>query len=468
MPTQSTSAQSLVPPNQQSPGSVRALANAFIYNTSQSQDSDLWAANGSALQNVQQQLDQIWSALQGALPVPDPLQVVSPSGVLIATIGDIVDPTNNTAYQGIWGNNLYIGGAGPASAQLFANGQIVAIGQNGQVYVIDPYGDIGAWLGTQSESPQAVTGAVNSAGLIELTVTAHGYVNGDEVHAALVGGVPNANGQWIITVLDANHFTLSGSTFAGAYTSGGTVSRFFAGALFSTIAVGGSQQITGVANNGSGAVRVTVPAHGYSTGYAVVLTGVVGVPDIDGVSWPITVIDANNYDLVGSPFSGAYVSGGLSLNWPTAKLIGRADGSLDITDARISLTGAGGSILLLDAGQMEFSDNFDLATSTFTTGLISITNPVGHQVINVLGSVAGNNDAFAEFLNNGGSVSVVIDTSSATPLVVTGNLNVTGNYERAGTPGISAVIPLAKLTGGGSNGSITFLGGIATAYSAPT
>jgi hypothetical protein len=438
MPTQSTSAQSLVPPNQQSPGSVRALANAFIYNTSQSQDSDLWAANGSALQNVQQQLDQIWSALQGALPVPDPLQVVSPSGVLIATIGDIVDPTNNTAYQGIWGNNLYIGGAGPASAQLFANGQIVAIGQNGQVYVIDPYGDIGAWLGTQSESPQAVT------------------------------GVPNANGQWIITVLDANHFTLSGSTFAGAYTSGGTVSRFFAGALFSTIAVGGSQQITGVANNGSGAVRVTVPAHGYSTGYAVVLTGVVGVPDIDGVSWPITVIDANNYDLVGSTFSGAYVSGGLSLNWPTAKLIGRADGSLDITDARISLTGAGGSILLLDAGQMEFSDNFDLATSTFTTGLISITNPVGHQVINVLGSVAGNNDAFAEFLNNGGSVSVVIDTSSATPLVVTGNLNVTGNYERAGTPGISAVIPLAKLTGGGTNGSITFLGGIATAYSAPT
>jgi hypothetical protein len=34
--------------------------------------------------------------------------------------------------------------------------------------------------------------------------------------------------------------------------------------------------------------------------------------------------------------------------------------------------------------------------------------------------------------------------------------------------GINATVTLAKLTVGGANGSITFTGGIATAYTAPT
>lgn len=68
-----------------------------------------------------------------------------------------------------------------------------------------------------------VTGAVTSAGLIKLTVTAHGYATGARVVVASVGGVPAATGVWTITVTSANDFTLDGSTFAGTYTSGGTV-----------------------------------------------------------------------------------------------------------------------------------------------------------------------------------------------------------------------------------------------------
>lgn len=71
---------------------------------------------------------------------------------------------------------------------------------------------------------KAVTGAVNNgSGLIRLTVTAHGLLTGRVVVVDSVGGVPNAKGAWTVTVVDANTLDLQGSTFAGTYTSGGTV-----------------------------------------------------------------------------------------------------------------------------------------------------------------------------------------------------------------------------------------------------
>jgi hypothetical protein len=70
-----------------------------------------------------------------------------------------------------------------------------------------------------------VTGAVTHGGLIQLTVTAHGWTTGDRVAAQSVGGVPNATGSWIITSIDANTIDLQGSTFAGTYTSGGIVTN---------------------------------------------------------------------------------------------------------------------------------------------------------------------------------------------------------------------------------------------------
>lgn len=86
-----------------------------------------------------------------------------------------------------------------------------------------------------------VTGAVNNgAGLIRLTVTAHGYETADKVNVLSVGGVAAAAGQWLITVISANTFDLRGSTFAGTYTTGGTCIRYFAGGNFQNIAVGPS------------------------------------------------------------------------------------------------------------------------------------------------------------------------------------------------------------------------------------
>jgi hypothetical protein len=69
-----------------------------------------------------------------------------------------------------------------------------------------------------------ITGAANNgSGLIRLTSSVnHGMTTGMRVVVANVGGVPNATGTWIITNVSATTFDLQGSTFAGAYTSGGS------------------------------------------------------------------------------------------------------------------------------------------------------------------------------------------------------------------------------------------------------
>jgi hypothetical protein len=72
-----------------------------------------------------------------------------------------------------------------------------------------------------------------------------------------------------------------------------------------------SGTVTGAANNGSGAVRITQASHGYQTGDRVTITGVVGTTEANS-TWTITRIASGTYDLVGSTFSNAYVSGGTS------------------------------------------------------------------------------------------------------------------------------------------------------------
>ena len=68
--------------------------------------------------------------------------------------------------------------------------------------------------------------------------------------------------------------------------------------------------IIGAANNGAGLIRIqTSAAHLYATYDAVTISGVVGATQANG-TWAITVIDGTHFDLVGSAFSSAYVSGG--------------------------------------------------------------------------------------------------------------------------------------------------------------
>jgi hypothetical protein len=70
-----------------------------------------------------------------------------------------------------------------------------------------------------------------------------------------------------------------------------------------------AKTITGAANNGSGLIRITATAHGYTTGDRINIASVAGTVEANG-KWTITVIDANTFDLQSSTFITTYTSGG--------------------------------------------------------------------------------------------------------------------------------------------------------------
>ena len=70
----------------------------------------------------------------------------------------------------------------------------------------------------------AVTGASSSGGLIKLSVRdASRMATGDTVTVSGIVGTTEANGNWVITVVDWQNIVLQGSAFSHAYVSGGSV-----------------------------------------------------------------------------------------------------------------------------------------------------------------------------------------------------------------------------------------------------
>ncbi len=69
--------------------------------------------------------------------------------------------------------------------------------------------------------PRAITGASNASPIV-VTSTAHGLSPGTTVTIVGVLGNTAANGTFTVSKIDANRFSLNGSTGNGAYTSGGT------------------------------------------------------------------------------------------------------------------------------------------------------------------------------------------------------------------------------------------------------
>jgi hypothetical protein len=69
--------------------------------------------------------------------------------------------------------------------------------------------------------PVAVTGASNASPIV-ITSAGHSLNTGDSISISGVQGNVAANGTFTVTKVDANSFSLNGSTGNGAYTSGGT------------------------------------------------------------------------------------------------------------------------------------------------------------------------------------------------------------------------------------------------------
>ena len=67
--------------------------------------------------------------------------------------------------------------------------------------------------------------------------------------------------------------------------------------------------ISGAANNGSGLIRITSAANPFNTGDKVEIKNVAGTVEANGKR-DITRISGTTFDLIGSTFTNAYVSGG--------------------------------------------------------------------------------------------------------------------------------------------------------------
>lgn len=98
----------------------------------------------------------------------------------------------------------------------------------------------GGTMPAQESEVGTIIGATNASPIV-VTVTAHGYETGDQATIANVLGNLAANGNWTITVLTADTFSLDGSTGDGAYTSGGTCVIRRIGSRCSLIAVWGGR-----------------------------------------------------------------------------------------------------------------------------------------------------------------------------------------------------------------------------------
>ena len=71
---------------------------------------------------------------------------------------------------------------------------------------------------------QNLSGAANTSPIV-VTEDDHGFLTGDFVQIAGVAGNTAANGESVVTVIDANTFSLNNSNGNGAYSSGGIVTH---------------------------------------------------------------------------------------------------------------------------------------------------------------------------------------------------------------------------------------------------
>lgn len=351
-----------------------------------------WRLNGAedlarGLEALQNRVDSIDKTNRTASPTVSEIVVTDDSGQVIAALGDLIYagvPYTNYFSEIHAGDPLMT--RDPAQAVFNANADgSVTIGKNGYLDILDPYSSDAAWIGTQFDT-LAVTGAANNgSGLIRLTVTGHTLSTGDVVRVLNVGGVPNATGDRTVTSIDANHVDLQNTVFVGTYTSGGTVSRLL--------------HVSGVANNGSGLIRITTAvAHGYESGDRVHLQNC-GAANGE---WTITVIDTTHFDLAGSTYTSGsngqclrYFAGGLfqtiaiGPSFSNYKLRAFADGSLRIKNSEIDLTDGSSTLVISPTGPTISFTSASGYKTQITADSVQTLNPTSSQLTSISHSGVG-------------------------------------------------------------------------------
>lgn len=313
------------------------------------------------MQSIQTVVNSLHTSAQ-TQPTVNQLLIINPAGAVVAAIG-------NLTYNGVlyvnWLSELHAGAPldpkNPNDAIFNCNlDGSCSIGDNGWFDVHDEFNGNAAWIGTQNDTVTITNAVNNGSGAVRLIVPGHTLATGNSatVRAMNLANVPNANGTWPVTVIDANNVDLNGSIWSGPFqspaaasglpTSQPTIDRVLqitnvtndSGLFKITTSVphgyeSGSQvnipspgpmgvptsagqwiisvpatlAITGAVNNGSGLIRLTIPGGNYKTGDKVQVLLVGGVPNANG-RWTATAISPGVIDLQGSTFAGVYTSGG--------------------------------------------------------------------------------------------------------------------------------------------------------------
>lgn len=133
---------------------------------------------------------------------------------LSALFGGIINSGNYSALD------LAVGGAAsvvlPTSLPIFAGS--LRLATSDQLHGINIYGWSGLTDGTISAA------ANNGSGLCRLTIGSSEFMHtGDTATVENISGATECNGSFTITVVDATHIDLTGTTFSTAYTNGGDV-----------------------------------------------------------------------------------------------------------------------------------------------------------------------------------------------------------------------------------------------------
>jgi hypothetical protein len=156
-------------------------------------------------------------------------------------------------------------------------------------------------IGSNGNPALTILGAANNgAGLVRLQVAnTSTFATGQRKVVAGVVGTTEANDSWIITVVDATHIDLQGSTFANTYVSGGTI-----GGGFEEISLGAGLRMTG-----SVLSTPAFPPLGAATRKSIIVTGNTGF----SVSASAVAGDGTNYSTVtfSSPTVNVATNGGL-------------------------------------------------------------------------------------------------------------------------------------------------------------
>jgi len=186
-------------------GNVLNMSNAFLNNTAFNQDIGGWDARKAT--NMQAMFSGA-SAFNQNIGAWRPVSCTNFTNFMAGKTPATFSAANLAAIYSGWTDSLL-----QASRTItFGTAKYASSGAPGRAFL------------TRTAATVSVSGTANAGGLIEITTSAaHGLATGFKVYIFGVGGTTEANGPRIVTVTGADTFTLDGSTYTNAWTSGGTV-----------------------------------------------------------------------------------------------------------------------------------------------------------------------------------------------------------------------------------------------------